>query len=282
MTVDTQVGYPAAPTAEPLDGTLLSIVTPTSGVEGLGDGAGLFDTFNCIDTGVNPGVICGPVSTSKFADAESPIWVNGLAFAAYGVTVCKLVEPGYLADGVTAAFTAAESRVVEQALMEDVFTASPGRWAAALDITPPVGAVDPVTGVGLLESHMARNYAGKGILHVPRVVATIAASKGAMELDGRVLKTSLNTPVAAGGGYDLPNSGPTGAEAAAGEKWIYATGQVLLLRKTLETREQLHRGPAGRGLDPNDMIALAEASYIVAVDCYKAAVRVKIHEPGTP
>lgn len=272
-----RVSYPTAPVAEPLDGTLLSIVTPQEGTANLGDGSGLFETFNCLETGIVPGNICGPVSGSKFDDADGPTWIDGFAFAAYGVAVCKLVDPATLRDGTERAFTAAESRVVEQALMEDVFAANPGHWAAAEDLTPTAGAVDPVVGQGILESHASRYYAGKGVLHMPRVVATMLLQQGALEMEGARLETGLGTPTAAGAGYDLPNLGPDGTEPAEGEKWVYATGQVLLLRKRLPTREVFNQNVNAGGIEPNDSLVLAESAYIVSVDCYKSAVRVKIY-----
>lgn len=265
--------YPVAPAAEPLDGTLLSIVTPQTGGSNLADSVGLFQSFNCLDTGHVAGVTCGPVASSKFTDSEGPEWIDGYTFAAYGTVVCKLVDPDVLKDGIDKAYTAAESRIIEAALMEESFQ-------DATDLTPGSGAVSPIMGVGLLESHMSRSYAGKGIIHVPRLAGSLLAQQGVLSMDDNgKLSTNLGTPAAAGGGYDLPNLGPDGDEAAAGSKWLYATGQILILRNRLTTEEVFNiYGVTGTtaGLSPNDTVALAEGVYIVAVDCYKAAVRVTV------
>lgn len=295
MTVTQEVRparYPVAPTPEPIKGTLLDIISADNDVDWL-DGEGLFPSFNCLTTGVRMAETCGPVAVSKFTGVESPAWQDGLRFAAYGVATCKLEDPQVIKDGVDRAFLAAQSRVVEEALMESVFAANlaanpalPGSWPAATDLTPggPTGAaLLPEAGIGLLESHMARNYAGQGIIHIPRIVATLASAKGALKLDGNVLYTELRTPVAAGAGYDYPNLGPDGSAAPEGEKWIYATGWVVLSEKHHNVRE-VHglNDTTAVGLEPNDIAALAERGYLVAVDCYKAAVRVAVYPDPTP
>lgn len=268
--VPEQATYPRTPTVEPIDGTLLSIVRSQGGVENLGAGEGLFESFNCLETGFNPGVICGPMTGDKLENAQRPSWVDGFAFVGYGLVICKMPTSD-LKVGIESAYTAAESRIVERAVMETGLN-------GAEDITPTPGtAVDPVVGLGLLESHMAAHYAGKGVIHMPRITATYLANQGVVEMDDdEVLYTSLKTPVAAGGGYDLPNVGPTGADAPAGKKWIYGSGRVLLLKKTVVTGD-VHVQPVNiTGLDANNQIALAERSYIAAIDCYTAAVLVNV------
>jgi hypothetical protein len=297
------VTYPAAPIAEPLDGTLLSLVDLPEATEGQSwlEGDGLFQTFNCLAGGVVAAETCGPMSASKYEQAEQAAWVDGLKFAAYGVVLCKMEDPKVLEAGVEAAFTASQSRMIEAALMEHVFTANvvddpedvgylPGTWAAATDITPAAFdgiGVEPRVGLGLLESHMAANYVGKGIIHMPRAAFTVLDAFGALEWDGNKLRTGLRTPVAAGGGYDLPNTGPDGSEAPAGTKWLYATGGVVLRKVSIKTVSMMNiyaqqaddQAPNYvEGIDPNDLLAMSEGVYLVAVDCYKAAVLVKLYE----
>lgn len=298
------VTYPVAPVAEPLDGTLLSLVELPEATDGQSwlQGDGLFQSFNCLAGGVVLAETCGPVSASKYEQAEQAAWIDGLKFAAYGVVLCKMEDAAVLEAGVETAFTASQSRMIEAALMESVFTANdpddepgdagylPGGWDAAVDITPAAFdgiGMEPRVALGLLESHSAANYVGKPIIHMPRVVFTVLDSFGAMEWDGAKLRTGLHTPVAAGGGYDLPNTGPDGTEAPAGTKWIYATGGIVLRKVSLKTISMLNiyaqqADPEGadyvEGIDPNDMIAMSEGVYLVAVDCYKAAVLVKLYE----
>lgn len=287
--------YPTAPQPEPIEGTLLNIVTPIESENGRGripGGIGLFPSFNCLDTGFALGALCGPTDGSKFDEAVNPVWQDGLGFGAYGAVLCKLEDPAVLREGVERSYSRAESRIVEAAIMEGLFAAQAatsdlGGWAAAEDITPTPGtAVDAVVGLGLLESHMGRHYAGKGILHMPRLVATVLDQRGALKMESSVLYTGLRTQVAAGPGYDLPNLGPDGDEPGAGEKWIYGTGAVSITRQKLPTREFFNIFSQNddelpnyiSGLDPNDQGALAESLYLVSIDCYKAAVLVSAYE----
>lgn len=288
--------YPTAPQPEPIEGTLLNIVTPIESANGrrrIPGGQALYPSFACLDVGHALAGLCGPTDGSKFDQALNPVWQDGLGFGAYGAVLCKLVAPGELSSGLDRAYSMAESRVVESAIMEGLFaeqtaTSTLGGWAAPVDITPTPGtAVDPVVGLGLLESHMGRNYAGKGIVHMPRLVATVLDQRGALKMESSVLYTGLRTQVAAGPGYDLPNTGPDGDEPGAGEKWIYATGAVSVTRQKLDTREifnifgqQAEEGDPNyiSGIDPNDMIALTESLYLVSIDCYKVAVLVTAYE----
>jgi hypothetical protein len=90
-----------------------------------------------------------------------------------------------------------------------------------------------------------------------------------LTVTGNTLVTQLGSKVAAGGGYDLPNNGPTGAAAAAGERWLYATGEVLVLRDDLVVLQELNRST-------NDVVVLVERMYFAVVDCFAAAVKVKV------
>jgi hypothetical protein len=263
--------YPAAPVPEPIEGSLLNIVTPG----GLGEylyGQGLFDSYNCLVTGTRTANNCGPSGTlgtdSKFEDAPSPQWMDGLRFTAYGTTVCKLSDP-------------AEQK---SAGGDPDF---PGVWDAAEDLTPAAATtgVEATKGLGILESHLAANYAGKGIIHMPRLVATLLLRLGALHMEGGVLYTGLGTPVAAGAGYDYPNTGPDGNEAAEDTKWIYATGLVIIERQRLDTHDAFNIYNQSAvpldpnyipGLQPNDNVILTEGTYVVAVDCYKSAINVAV------
>lgn len=288
------VSYPAAPTLEPIDGTLLSIVTPTRPGEGQTwlAGEAMYPSYGCISSGVVLAETCGPVSEDKFTDVESPGWVDGFKFAAYGAAVCKLIDPAELEAGTERAYTAAESRVIEQGLMAVAFSESdgsdpnaPGAWDAATDLTPAAFAttgIDPVVGLGILEAHMSRFYAGKGIIHMTRGTATVLDQSGALDWEGAKLVTTLKTPVAAGSGYDYPNLGPDGTEAPEGTKWIYATGQVSVIQQRLKTISTFNiygdPGDDTPGVQPNDFLAMSEGVYLATVDCYKAAVLVKLYE----
>lgn len=273
----TPVRYPLAPTVSPLRGTLLAAAAVKDGIEWL-DGEGLFPSFNCMkfETAAD---FCTP--TSKTFD-QSPVWQDGFRFAAYGGVVCKAIgldEAEMLAE-VERVFETGESTAVERALMETRFVASATNWAAPTDITPAGGAVAPQVGLALLEGYSGSVYVGAPTLHIPRTIASLLVGIDVLKLGGNtrdegrfgptgVLRTKLGSKVAAGAGYDYPNTSPTGVDAAAGEKWLYATGEVLVLRGPSIVRQVME-------MSTNEVFVLAERGYIAAVDCFAAAVRVTV------
>lgn len=224
------------------------------------------------------GSSAGTVPTSSTATVSvtktfnPPGWQDGFRFNVYGGITCKGPGPWMEAAKakVRAAFEAMESVGVERALMTQRFVASSGNWPAPTDITPSSGAVPAATALALLEGDAACKYAGQPIIHMPRTVASLLAGvQGSIHGEGNRLITELGTPVAAGGGYGCPNQGPTGAAPAAGELWVYASGQVMIQRgETLEV--------AVMDQGTNDQYVLVERAYVGAVDCYASAVRVKV------
>jgi hypothetical protein len=138
-----------------------------------------------------------------------------------------------------------------------------------VDITPAGGAVSPVVGVALLEGFMADTYIGVPTLHMPRTIASIFAGSDRIVEVGSEFLTKMGSKVAAGAGYDFPNNGPTGAAAAVGEKWLYATGEVLVVPGDMVEAE----APA---MVENDYLLMAERPYMAALDCSTVAVRVTV------
>jgi hypothetical protein len=272
MTV-TQVRYPLAPPVVGRKGTLLDAATVAENNFTWQDGTGLFDSYNCLrfDAEAN---FCA-ANAKDLSDVAG--WQDGFRFAAYGGITCKAIgldQDDMLAQ-VRRAFDLGESTAVEAALMEHRFVANaagaglPGEWTAPEDITPAAGAVAPAVGVALLEGHAARNYVGAPTLHLPVTIAALIASVDGVEYRGDTLYTKYGSKVAAGAGYDYPNTGPTGAAAAVGEKWLYATGSVWVAPSEINVRQAMNT-------DNNEVLVLAERGYIAAVDCYTAAIRVTV------
>jgi len=206
---------------------------------------------------------------------DGPVWQDAIKFAVYAGVTCKMV--GFDAEDafrqMQRAFTATESVGVARALMIQRFVVSAGHWAAPTDIIPIAGAVDPGVGLALLEGHAMNNYAGQPTIHMGRTIGSLVTRNGQAEMQGNMLVSSLGSKIAADAGYEFPNQGPTGAAPAAGEQWIYASGEV-----TVAPSEIIHKG--GMDLvettDSNRFRALLERAYIATVDCYAAAVRVKV------
>ncbi len=263
--------YPVAPAVQPLEGTLLDAAVVQDGIEWL-DGADLWESYAGMKFG-QAALFCAP--NSKDLDNNSADWVSGFRFAAYGGVTCKAVGLD-MADQeaqVRTVFERGESTAVERALMETRFRpaagANVGRWEPTVDITPASGAVKPGLGVALLEGFYASLYTGSPTIHMPRVIASLLLGVDGASMDGGVIETKLGSKIAAGVGYDFPNTGPDGVAAPVGERWVYATGAVYIGRGETtiqQSFEQLN----------NDVVVLGERAYVVAVDGPVVALRVTV------
>jgi hypothetical protein len=216
------------------------------------------------------------VPVTKTFDADGS-WQDAIQFGVQAGVICKMVgfDPTATEADLERVFNNKESVAVARALMQTRFVdGGTANWDAAVDLTPAGGAVDPVVGLAILEGHASYTYAGAPTLHVPRTIASLLINKyAAIEYVGDILYTELGSKVAADGGYESPSNGPTGSAPAAGELWLYASGEV-----TVSASDTISRG--GPDLvetgDSNRYRILRERAYVATVDCYTAAVRVKV------
>lgn len=159
------------------------------------------------------------------------------------------------------AFDNGEGWAVERAIQELVLNPD------AVDLTPTTGT--PVTNMkralGLLEQYAQDNYVGLPIIHGNRI-ATQLIPDPQIDKDNWTLHTMHGTPVANGGGYYA--TGPGGEVAAAGEAWLFVTGQVNIWRGALITPDEVY------ALKQNRTFALAERTYTASVECISAAILV--------
>lgn len=271
--------YPARPATEPIKGTLLSVAdTPDTGIKWLASAdhmtEEMWNSFNCMKFQHVP-TRCA--QSAKTFDQPMP-WQSGFYFAVYGGAHCKSIglDQAEMKSEIARVFETGESIGIEQAFMAQRFALGPDRdpgagvdsaWLAPVDVNA-AGAVKPVLGVAKLESYAASTYAGVPTIHIPRSIATLMWGLGALQWDGDILRTKLGSKVAAGPGYDYPNTGPDGSPAATGEKWIYATGEVQILKGPPIIKQIL-------STSDNEVFVLAERAYIGVVDCFTAAVRVQ-------
>lgn len=261
------VSYPVAPTITSFTSSLLNVATVTDNFKWL-DGADLFDSYNCMKF-QSATTFCTPDVAKTFSNVAG--WQQGFRFAAYGGVKCSTVglDMARQDTEVRRVFEAGESTAVERAMMSTRFKANGSAWPAPVDITPAGGAVKPALGVALLEGFAGDNYVGMPTIHLPRTIGSILMGVQGAAFDGTVLQTKLGSKIAVGVGYDFPNLGPTGVAAPTGEKWIYATGEVIVGRSDMVLQQVV---------DPqnNDVYMLAERGYIAAVDCFAAALRVLV------
>lgn len=198
--------------------------------------------------------------TKTFGNSE---WIDGVRFINYAGQVCKAVGRSSGTEAaLQRAYLANESRGVERAVMTSLF-------AGATDVTPAGGAVDVRTALALLEGDAATKYAGAPVIHVPRSIGSQMFYDRAAVRDGNAYATASGLKLASGAGYQAFNIGPDGNAPAAGELWMYASGEVSLARGELMSNEQLDRST-------NDFFVLVERMYVASVDCYVSAVKVSI------
>lgn len=268
------------PAPAPLRGTLLDAATITEAYASQGTTA-LFSTLSCITVDHVATFPCPtPDPAPDPKTFESLSWQDGITFAVQTGIICKTVGFDIEVNEAELERVVAnkESVAVARALMTQRFAdGGTANWDEATDLTPAGGAVDPVVGLAMLEGHASVHYAGAPTLHVPRTIGSLLINKyAAIEYNGDTLVTELGSKVAADGGYESPNLGPDGTEPAAGELWLYASGEVSVAggKQTLQGGLDLVEDQAGD--DSNRYRILWERPYIAAVDCYTAAVRVKV------
>lgn len=272
--VDTIVARPLAPARESLIGSLLATADVREGFTSMhlqgatnGRASSLFESFGRMEFR-RAAVFCG-VNNKTFDQASA--WVDGFAMAVYGGLLCNAV--GLNRDEqlreASLAFDAGESIPVEAQVMDTLFSPTGGLFPTPTDLTPAGGAVKPKVGIAMLEGWFATRYLGAPTLHLPTVIASLAMGLDGVAFDEEVLRTKLGSKVVNGGGYDLANVSPAGVAAPAGEKWIYGTGEVIVLRGNIEPQQAFNQSN-------NEVTTLFERPYIVAADGPVAAVRVQV------
>lgn len=276
--VNVSTLWDTTPVVSPITGGVLDHADIVEGLTGPVPPGGSFGlTYNCLDTAVPTALCPDPTEPKEFSN---PGLINGFDFAVYGGLVCKPFgfDPETGLAEIERVFALKESRGVERALMETRFTVGPNdgtaeepaaRWPAATDITPTGGPVPAKVGLSLLEGFAASQYSGQPTLHIPYSVGSLLANEKIIEGQGGRFYTGLGAKAAIGPGYEFPNSGPDGEESTGTTRWLYATGEVMVARSEM-------RSFSRHDQYTNDIYALAERRYIVAIDCFAAAIQVSV------
>lgn len=161
-----------------------------------------------------------------------------------------------------AGLTMGEGYALEQYVWSDLLA------PIATDRTPVSGPVSVPQGVATIESYLAAEYGGVGIIHMPVGVAAVAGNGYVLLADGARRRTWAGNMVAIGAGY-FANTGPDGEPAADGTAWLYASGPVVIRRENPDLKDTVD-------IVVNDRLVLAERTYVIGVECAVEAILVEV------
>lgn len=147
---------------------------------------------------------------------------------------------------------------------------------SAASVITTGAAIDPATGLGLLEAALADCYNGVGVIHMPvKALPTFQVHNLVFAQNGK-LRTLNGNLVAVGGGY--PGTSPSGVASTSGEAWLYATGSVFMYRSDVKVPSD-KVSSINRTTNTREMIA--ERTYVLGWDCCHHAVLVDLGVPIT-
>lgn len=168
-----------------------------------------------------------------------------------------------------------EQAALERYFMEQVLCS----YAAGNDLTPAAGALHIAQGIGALESWLATNYGGRGVLHIPAGAAALVSMNTLVCCGDECPTTLMGNSVVLGAGYAAnvgpADPGPGCAVAPSGEAWIYITPAMQVRRTTRDIVQQSEGQTVN--IRTNDRRVLAETAFVPEVACcIAAAVRVSL------
>lgn len=267
----------SAPPLEPYRYGLFSVASITDG-EGPWQRAGVeYFTDHCAQGGYIQGMCPapldpGPGTTHDKTVFSGPELTEGSApFTVYSRAECNAVG---FEDPVGMART--RLALIEEREAEKAFAALLlGLEDPRYPLTEAAAAVDLKRALGVLEKDASQNYAGAPTFHIPRWVQPYLDSVNLLQPNadtGDVRRTHLDSRVAFGGGYP-DNPFDPDDPPAADTFWLLATGTVRGLRGATFANETFTT-------TDNTRMALAERTYALDADCYRAAVLVTVGGEG--
>lgn len=274
------------PNITPLTSSVLDHATvgPDLASFGWANNAGLWPSYNCMDTLVTTELCPDPAGTMKdftFAD-----WTPSFEFAYYGAVQCSHVglDQADMEAEVRRVFALNEGKGIERALLATRFEAQAASgdptdrlanvaWDAPTDVSVAglTGTLALAAALAALEGYAASVYAGVPTIHMPRAAASL--------LNERIVWTAgkaytrAGSKVAIGGGYDDPDG------FGDGDVTMFATGEVYVEKsEMIEVNAFVAPGDglndedvSGNDFGDNSSLVLAERMYRVAVDCFVAS-----------
>lgn len=246
--------------------------------------AGLFDSYNCLDTLVPTPTCAHPEVEMDYKTFSVAGWMPGFQFAVHGGVMCSLMglDRTEQKAELERVFALNEGKGVEAALLANRFVDNNAVPGSDDEVSPYNGVWDaPVdlnlTGATLggaiaaLTSYAASVYAGQPTLHMPRGAVLLAFGQGLITERDDKFYTKTGAKVAAGGGYDDADM------TWDGEFTIYATGEVYVEKSVKVSHSAIvipgdgsGIGSDQNGIGDNTGIALVEREYRAAVDCFVA------------
>lgn len=212
-----------------------------------------------------PGVPTGATTHDKPV-TNSPTLTDGSSpFTVYARAECRAVGFDDATPMARRLLAGIEEREVERFFSQYVL------GEAAPDF-PLLQAATPLKrAIGVLEQHAALNYAGAPTLHVARWANPYLENRNLLQANSDtdpVRRTHLGSRVAFGGGYYDNPFDPTDPPAD-GQFWLVATGSVRARRSAAFDNETFTP-------QTNIRMAIAERTYALDADCYRAAVLVTV------
>lgn len=241
------------------------------------------DTLPTSCTGAHPWIDC-PDPATGWVNPDEKVFDRPQSCSFEPVTVyagyeCSVIGVTFQESGRTALD---QLRRGEQAALEAHFMS---RWltdgAHTTDLTPVGGAVHIASGLGLLETWLATQYGGQGVIHAPIGVAALASRFSVLDFPAEedCVRTLAGNTVVLGGGYSVnlgPATSPDAPEPAPdGEAWLYVTPPMRIRRDDSAIVQSGLVQAVNTSV--NDMRVLAETTFVPEVACcMAAAVRIDL------
>lgn len=210
-----------------------------------------------------------------------PTTIEGLPFVVYSTLECSTVGLANWGEARVKQWLYEQLRAGEQAVVERAFSDSAAGLSPGLTGNPNavnLGSASGITeGLSILESWLYERYGLPGIIHAPSAVAAYFNNAYLMEKDaGGVWRTGMTTAISFG---NYSGYGPTGQVPTAGSTWLWITGQMAIWRTP---DAELFTPPMGGLINQstNVITTIMEREYVLAFDCFVAAVEVALNPDG--
>lgn len=230
-----------------------------------------FNSDLCGEGYLYPGICDTTPPAKTFVPCDDPGGcglTSGLPFWTYVTEQCAPVGRS-LAEAERRVRRRAELRqsfLVEQAFWGDGATAP--AYLQQLGVTPLTADADLVLALSALEQDAADNFGLPVMIHVRAGMASRLGAAGLLRPINGPLVTWKGNRLIVGDGYQAIDQ--AGVAIPAGDDMMWATGPVSIWRGDLIVNEPR----AGLNRTTNQLFMLAEQPWIIAHECYAAAITV--------